>query len=142
MDEFDPTDWPEFIELPGFTRAWVALGLYGGDLRALQAAILNGPERHPVVSGTGGLRKLRFARPGERRGKSGAHRVSYACYYPGEEDPHEPSTGPRRRRVKGWSSAGCTRGRRGLGAALRAGRGQTTAPPSEGTIPAKRDRGR
>jgi phage-related protein len=80
MDEFDPTDWPEFIELPGFTRAWAALGLHDADLRALQAAILSGPERHPVVPGTGGLRKLRFARPGEGRGKSGAHRVCYACY--------------------------------------------------------------
>jgi phage-related protein len=80
MDEFDPTDWPEFIELPGFTRAWAALGLYDADLRALQAAILSGPERHPVVRGTGGLRKLRFTRPGEGRGKSGAYRVCHACY--------------------------------------------------------------
>jgi phage-related protein len=80
MDEFDPTDWPEFIELPGFTRAWAALALHDGDLRALQAAILSGPERHPVVPGTGGLRKLRFARPGEGRGKSGAYRVCYACF--------------------------------------------------------------
>jgi hypothetical protein len=80
MDEFDPTDWPQFIELPGFTRAWAALGLHDTDLRALQAVILSGPERHPVVAGTGGLRKLRFARPGEGRGKSGAFRVCYACY--------------------------------------------------------------
>jgi hypothetical protein len=55
MDEFDPTDWPQFIELPGFTRAWAALGLHDADLRALQAVILSGPERHPVVPGTGGL---------------------------------------------------------------------------------------
>lgn len=80
MDEFDPTDWPEFVELPGFTRAWAALGLHDADLRALQAAILSGPERHPVVPGTGGLRKVRFARPGESRGKSGAYRVCYAGY--------------------------------------------------------------
>jgi hypothetical protein len=80
VDEFDPTEWPEFIELPGFTRAWAALGLGDADLRALQAAILSGPERHPVISGTGGLRKLRFARPGEGRGKRGAYRACYACY--------------------------------------------------------------
>jgi hypothetical protein len=80
MDEFDPTDWPQFVELPGFTRAWAALALDDVDLRALQAAILSGPDRHPVVSGTGGLRKLRFARPGEGRGKRGAYRACYACY--------------------------------------------------------------
>lgn len=80
MDAFDPTEWPQFIELPGFSRAWAALELDDADLRALQAAILSGPDRHPVVSGTGGLRKLRFARPGEGRGKRGAYRVCYACY--------------------------------------------------------------
>ena len=80
MDEVDPTEWPQFIELLGFTRAWAALALHDGDLRALQAAILSGPDRHPVVSGTGGLRKLRFARAGEGRGKRGAYRVCYACY--------------------------------------------------------------
>ncbi len=66
--------------MPGFTRAWAALGLHDADLRALHPAILSGPERHPVVPGTGGLRRRRFARPGERRGKSGAYRVCYAAY--------------------------------------------------------------
>jgi hypothetical protein len=80
MAEFDPTEWPKFVELPGFTRAWAALGLNDGDLSALQVAILEGPERHPVVTGTGGLRKIRFARPRGGRGKSGAYRVSYACF--------------------------------------------------------------
>jgi hypothetical protein len=80
MDEFDPSEWPRFIELPGFTRAWAALDLGDGDLLALQAAILDGPDRHPVVAGTGGLRKVRFARPGGGRGKSGSYRVCYACF--------------------------------------------------------------
>jgi mRNA-degrading endonuclease RelE of RelBE toxin-antitoxin system len=80
MGEFDPTQWPKFIELPGCSRAWSALGLDDGDLTALQTAILNGPERHPVVSGTGGLRKIRFVRPGGGRGKSGGYRVCYACF--------------------------------------------------------------
>jgi len=78
--EFDPTDWPSFIELPGFTRAWTALGLGDDDLLALQAAILEGPNRHPVVSGTGGLRKVRFARSGGGRGKSASYRACYACF--------------------------------------------------------------
>ena len=75
MAVFDPTDWPKFIELPGFSRAWAALDLGDRDLWALQASILEGPERYPVISGTGGLRKVRFARPGGGRGKRGSYRV-------------------------------------------------------------------
>jgi hypothetical protein len=80
MSEFDPSEWPRFIELPGFTRAWTSLGLSDSDLTTLQTAILDGPNRHPVVPGTGGLRKIRFARPGEGRGKSGSYRACYACF--------------------------------------------------------------
>lgn len=80
MAEFDPDDWPKFIELPGFTRAWASLGLSDDDLTALQTAILDGPYRYPVISGTGGLRKIRFARPGEGRGKSGSYRACFACF--------------------------------------------------------------
>jgi hypothetical protein len=80
MAEFDPTEWPKFIELPGFTRAWAALDLGDDDLSSLEAAILEGPDRFPVVTGTGGLRKIRFARPGGGRGKSGSYRVCYACF--------------------------------------------------------------
>ena len=80
MAEFDPAEWPKFIELPGFTRAWTSLGLSDVDLTALQGAILEGPNRYPVLSGTGGLRKIRFARPGEGRGKSGSYRACYAGF--------------------------------------------------------------
>jgi hypothetical protein len=80
MPGFEPSDWPKFIELPGFTRAWASLGLSDEDLTALQTAILAGPNRWPVVSGTGGLRKIRFARLGEGRGKSGSYRSCYACF--------------------------------------------------------------
>jgi hypothetical protein len=58
----------------------LALDLGDDDLLALQGAILEGPNRHPVVSGTGGLRKIRFARPGSGRGKSASYRVCYACF--------------------------------------------------------------
>ena len=80
MSEFDPSEWPRFIELPGFTRAWTSLGLSDSDLTTLQTAIVDGPNRHPVVPGTGGLRKIRFARPGEGRGKSGSYGACYACF--------------------------------------------------------------
>ena len=44
---------------------------------ALQLAIAADPETHPIVPGTGGVRKARWARQG--RGKSGGVRVIY--YY-------------------------------------------------------------
>lgn len=50
------------------------------DLKELQSAIMASPERHPVISGTGGLRKIRFAPSREARGKSGAYRVGYARF--------------------------------------------------------------
>ncbi len=68
-----------FLELPPFHRAWDGFGLDDQDLRALQILLMLNPTTHPVVSGTGGLRKMRFAREGE--GKSGGYRVCYA-YYP------------------------------------------------------------
>ena len=74
-------DWPKFIELPGFTRAGPSLGLSDDDLAALQAtAILDWSPNTTFVSGTGGLRKIRFARPGEGRGKSSSYRACYACF--------------------------------------------------------------
>ena len=80
MVKSDPSERPKFIELPGFTRAWLALDLDDDGLLALPSAMLEGPNRHLVVSGTGGLRKNRFARPGSGRGKSASCRVCYACF--------------------------------------------------------------
>ena len=48
------------------------------DLRALEETLLENPERGAVMSGTGGLRKVRFAPPSRHTGKSGAMRVCYA----------------------------------------------------------------
>jgi hypothetical protein len=42
---------------------------------AMEFFIACDPEEHPVISGTGGFRKARWARPG--RGKSGGFRVIY-----------------------------------------------------------------
>jgi hypothetical protein len=55
------------------------------DLQALQNFLLENPEVAPVIQGTGGVRKLRWAREG--RGKSGGLRTIYidmrasACIY-------------------------------------------------------------
>lgn len=54
------------------------MGLTYDDLAAIQSEIMKGPERYPVMRGTGGLRKMRIAIKG--RGKSGGARVLYVNY--------------------------------------------------------------
>jgi hypothetical protein len=71
---------PRFVLIESFERRWKALGLDDDDLRSLELAIQAGPDRHPVIRETGGLRKIRFAAPGAGRGKSGSYRVGYAHY--------------------------------------------------------------
>ena len=67
-----------FIELPLFRKKWKDLGLTDTDLRRLQEQILADPKNSPVIQGTGGLRKMRFAF--EHRGKSGSTRVIYVDF--------------------------------------------------------------
>ena len=50
------------------------------DVQELQSAILASPERYPIVRGTEGLRKIRFAPSRQARGKSGAYRVGYVRF--------------------------------------------------------------
>jgi len=69
-----------FIHLDGFTGDWKKLRLYDDDLRSLQNQIMPSPQAAPVVAGTGGIRKTRFAPPSWSRGKSGAIRVLYAVF--------------------------------------------------------------
>lgn len=69
-----------FVELRQFTRAWHDLGLRDKDLVILQNLIMASPEAAPIVPGTGGLRKTRFAPASWRTGKRGATRVCYAFF--------------------------------------------------------------
>ncbi len=80
MTRFEPSKWLRIIQTTPFLRKWSSLGLGDDDLLAVEVEILKGPERHPVIKGTGGVRKIRFARSGEGRGKSGAYRVCYAYF--------------------------------------------------------------
>jgi hypothetical protein len=73
---------PLFVELPGFRARWARLGLEDAALHVLQMAIADRPTAGAVVAGTNGVRKVRFAAPGENVGKSGAYRV---FYYPDAE---------------------------------------------------------
>jgi hypothetical protein len=63
-----------FVETPIFTNS--DRGLVGDEeYRSLQIALILRPEQGPVIRGGGGLRKLRWARPGGA--KSGGLRVIY-----------------------------------------------------------------
>jgi hypothetical protein len=63
-----------FIETPIFTRALMVL-LDDQEYQSFQLALLHRPERGAVIRGSGGLRKVRWPRPGQ--GKRGGLRVIY-----------------------------------------------------------------
>ncbi len=65
-----------FIELHGFRDDWRRLGLTDEDLWAAQSMLGANPTGFPVIQGTGGLRKLRFAPPK----KGGRRRWLRICY--------------------------------------------------------------
>ena len=60
-----PLAHPTFVELPPFERRRESY-LNDADYRALQAMLLDNPEIGDVISGTGGLRKVRYE---DKRGK-------------------------------------------------------------------------
>ena len=66
-----------FVQLSPFADKWRKLGLTDDDLAALESILLADPEAGSVMAGTNGLRKVRFAPPSWRTGKSGATRVCY-----------------------------------------------------------------
>ena len=47
------------------------------DRRELELLLLEDPKRGQLIERTGGFRKVRFARPSRREGKSGGTRVTY-----------------------------------------------------------------
>jgi hypothetical protein len=76
-----PADLLHFIESTVFTAAWDELGLNDeDDLVALQLLIMSQPKAAPIIRGTGGLRKLRFAPARWNTGTSGAARVCYVYF--------------------------------------------------------------
>ena len=64
-----------FIRLQSFIKAWDAIGLNEDDYQELETMLLKNPQLGPVIEGSGGVRKVRFAVPG--KGKRGGARVIY-----------------------------------------------------------------
>ena len=67
-----------FIQTREFSSNWDRLGFTDDDLRRLELDIMTNPDKYPVMQGTGGLRKARFAF--EHQGKSGGVRVCYVDF--------------------------------------------------------------
>jgi len=65
----------EFIHTSLFDKQWRELGLDDDDLRSFQAELIDSSKQAPVIQGTGGVRKIRFAF--KNKGKSGGVRVLY-----------------------------------------------------------------
>jgi mRNA-degrading endonuclease RelE of RelBE toxin-antitoxin system len=68
-----------FVETPLFTKL-VEGYLSDDEYSELQRHLIARPESGPVMRGTGGVRKLRWAAPG--RGKRGGYRVIYYIRHP------------------------------------------------------------
>lgn len=71
------------LTTPTFDRQARAAGLSDDELAAIASAIGAAPLSGDLMQGTGGARKLRFARPGA--GKSGGYRTIH--YFGGEDVP-------------------------------------------------------
>ena len=65
-----------FIETPVFTEQITSL-LDDDEYSKFQAILIANPEAGRVISGTGGLRKIRWKDPGRQKGKRGGIRVIY-----------------------------------------------------------------
>ncbi|MHB8918512.1 MAG: type II toxin-antitoxin system RelE/ParE family toxin [Desulfocucumaceae bacterium] len=65
----------EFIILPGFEQQWRSCRLTGEDLREVEWFLCQHPDFGDIITGTSGLRKLRWAAQG--RGKRGGVRILY-----------------------------------------------------------------
>lgn len=65
----------EFIYLPSFDKEWEKLGFGPEDLIKLENYLLEQSQNTPIIPGTGGIRKLRWAIKG--KGKRSGSRVIY-----------------------------------------------------------------
>ncbi len=75
-----PEDLLTFVEIPPFSKRLASLNLTDEDLAVIQCMIMVQPKKHPVIEGTGGLRKMRCSRQKSNQGKSDGYRVCYVYF--------------------------------------------------------------
>lgn len=75
-----PQDQIDFIEMDGWAKDCERLGLTDDDLAVLRICIMSTPGSAPIMRGTGGLRKSRYAPQRWKVGKSGAARICYVYF--------------------------------------------------------------
>lgn len=73
-----------FIEMSTFTK-YRADYLSDDDLKGLQQVLLANPRKGDTISGTGGLRKIRWSDDSRNKGKRGGIRVIYYFYDEGSQ---------------------------------------------------------
>ena len=73
-----------FVELPAFDRRRADY-ITDDEYRRLQQLLLVHPKVAPVIPGTGGLRKLRWASSAHNKGKQGGVRVIYYAWIGGQQ---------------------------------------------------------
>jgi mRNA-degrading endonuclease RelE of RelBE toxin-antitoxin system len=103
----------EFIESSAFTKRLHRLAGDSADdlLNAIQRELLEKPDRGPMVTGLGGVRKARIANPGRGKGKRGGYRYLY-LYLETRQHIHllilldkneqEDASEEQRRQVREW----------------------------------------
>ena len=67
-----------FIHTKSFDKQWESLGCDDDDLAEMQEVINNNPQANPVIRGTGGVRKTRYAFGSH--GKSSGARIIYGDF--------------------------------------------------------------
>lgn len=75
---------PTFVELPPFERCRETY-LNDEEYRVLQAMLLDAPDIGDVISGTGGLRKVRYEDRRRGKGKRSGMRIIYYFWVSGQE---------------------------------------------------------
>jgi len=74
----------QFVEAPAFSR-YREDYLDDEGFADLQLGLARNPEAGDLVSGAGGIRKLRWKDPRRKKGKRGGLRVIYYCFLSDEE---------------------------------------------------------
>lgn len=72
-------------ELPAFRKAAVAAGMSEEDIEGLTSYLSENPDAGDVMSGTGGMRKVRWSIESNNKGKSGGVRT--ITFFSGETLP-------------------------------------------------------